>query len=156
MSWPTFSNEAPELAGRVRSCFEAHLHHVLATLRRDGSPRVSGTEVRWYDGHVWLGSMPRSSKGRDLRRDERFALHSAPVDVELTDGDARISGAAEEITDAGLIAEFLASLGNPDAPSDAELFRLQLSDASLITVADEKLHVVSWRAGEGVSHVERT
>ncbi len=170
MSWSTFSNEAPELAGRIRSRFEAHLHHVLATLRSDGSPRVSGTEVRWYDGDVWLGSMPNSMKGRDLRRDGRYAIHSAPVDLELVDGDARISGTAEEVTDVAAIAAFLASLVHTDAtgdtpdeasevhetPTDAELFRLDVTDASIVTVAGDKLHVVSWRPGAGVSHIERS
>ena len=156
MSWTTFSTDAPELADRIRARFEAHLHHVLATIRADGSPRVSGTEVRWYDDHVWLGSMPRSMKGWDLRRDRRFALHSAPVDLELLDGDARLSGTAVEITDVEVIAAFLASLGNPDAPGDAELFRLEVTGASIITVTGDKLNVVSWTPGGGVTHIERT
>ena len=37
----------PELAGRVRAAFDAHGHKVLATLRADGSPRVSGIEARF-------------------------------------------------------------------------------------------------------------
>jgi hypothetical protein len=40
----------------------------LATLRRDGSPRISGTEVEFTDGQVWLGMMPGSLKALDLRR----------------------------------------------------------------------------------------
>ena len=95
-------------------------------------------------------------KGWDLRRDRRFALHSAPVDLELLDGDARLSGTAVEITDVEVIAAFLASLGNPDAPGDAELFRLEVTGASIITVTGDKLNVVSWTPGGGVTHIERT
>jgi hypothetical protein len=39
----------PELAGRVRAAFDAHGHEVLATLRADGSPRVSGIEARFAE-----------------------------------------------------------------------------------------------------------
>ena len=67
---------------------------MLATLRRDGSPRISGIEVTFADGQLWLGMMPDSRKALDLQRDPRFALHSAPLDADLKDGDAKISGRA--------------------------------------------------------------
>ncbi|MBA3464363.1 MAG: pyridoxamine 5'-phosphate oxidase family protein, partial [Deltaproteobacteria bacterium] len=51
-------------------------HKTVATLRRDGSPRVSGTELTSYDGQLWLAGMPGALRFADLRRDPRFALHS--------------------------------------------------------------------------------
>jgi len=54
--------EATELAALARGFFDAHAHKTLATLRRDGSPRVSGTEVDFAEGELWLGSMWRSLK----------------------------------------------------------------------------------------------
>jgi hypothetical protein len=38
-TWKQFAAEAPDLAYAVRARFEAAKHHVLATLRADGSPR---------------------------------------------------------------------------------------------------------------------
>ena len=79
-NWSGVEAAAPELAARVRATMDAHKHKVLATLRRDGSPRVSGIEATFTDGELWLGMMPGSRKAADLRRDPRLALHSTSVD----------------------------------------------------------------------------
>ena len=87
----------PELALAVRARFEATKHHVLATLRSDGAPRVSGTEVIIGGDVLALGSMWRAVKALDLRRDGRFALHSNPGDGSMEGGDAKVSGTAVEL-----------------------------------------------------------
>jgi hypothetical protein len=79
-SWQEISRAAPDFEATVRAIFDAHKHKSLATLRQDGSPRISGTEANFVDGDLWLGSMWQSRKARDLLRDPRFALHSATVD----------------------------------------------------------------------------
>jgi hypothetical protein len=56
-SWSEFEAAAPELAADVRARLDAHKHKTLATLRRDGSPRISGTESQLIDGELWIGSM---------------------------------------------------------------------------------------------------
>ncbi|MDJ0111546.1 pyridoxamine 5'-phosphate oxidase family protein, partial [Rhodococcus erythropolis] len=38
VTWKQFSEEVPALAVAVQARFKAHKHHVLATLRKDGSP----------------------------------------------------------------------------------------------------------------------
>ena len=53
-TWEQFRTEAPDLADAIAARWAAHKHHVLATLRRDGSPRVSGTEVEIVDGRIDL------------------------------------------------------------------------------------------------------
>lgn len=55
-AWKQFEDEAPDLAALIWARFEAAETHVLATLRKDGSPRVSGSEVAflgpdWRPGH---------------------------------------------------------------------------------------------------------
>src|SRR5919198_2038313 len=79
-SWSEVEAQAPELAARARQIFDAHKHKTIATLRHDGSPRISGTELELEDGEMWLGSMWRSVKALDLQRDGRFALHSGSAD----------------------------------------------------------------------------
>ena len=98
-SWQDVERAEPEFAQRVRGLFDAHRHKTIATLRADGSPRISGIEAVFQDGQLTFGSMPRARKGTDLRRDPRFALHSATVDpVEGSEaqwpGEAKISGRA--------------------------------------------------------------
>src|SRR4051812_46440735 len=95
--WDDVAAAEPDFAERVRQVFEAHRHRTLATLRKDGSPRISGIEMEFADGEVWLGMMPDSLKARDLRRDPRLAVHSASEDPPADDpsawpGDAKLAG----------------------------------------------------------------
>ena len=152
-SFAEFSAQAPELAAAVRSRFEAHLHHVVATLRADGSPRVSGTEARFFEDDLYLGSMPASRKGADLRRDPRMALHAATVDVELVEGDAKLSGRAVEC-DRAEATRFLESLGNPEV-ADGEVFRVDITEAVLTRVQDDELRIDTWSPGAEVRTIRR-
>jgi hypothetical protein len=100
-AWREFEAAEPEFARRVRELFDAHKHKTMATLRADGSPRISGIETKFADGELTFGSMPRARKGADLKRDPRLALHSATVDpVEGAEadwpGEAKIAGRAVE------------------------------------------------------------
>jgi Pyridoxamine 5'-phosphate oxidase len=98
-AWQAVAEAAPEFAEQVRALFDAHRHKTIATVRADGSPRISGIEAVFENGELAFGSMPNSRKGADLRRDPRFALHSATVDpIEGSEaewpGEAKISGRA--------------------------------------------------------------
>ena len=85
----------------MQARFEDFRHHVLATLRTDGSPRLTGLEADFREGELWLGMMIGSRKALDLRRDPRFSLHANPgSDSETAGGDVRVSGRAVEVTDA--------------------------------------------------------
>lgn len=106
-AWSEFEAEAPDLAASVRAAFEAHKHKTIATLRRDGSPRISGTEATFVNGDIWLGSMPGARKAKDLRRDPRMALHSSTADETLSLGDAKVSGKAVEVDDPKAAAALL-------------------------------------------------
>jgi Pyridoxamine 5'-phosphate oxidase len=96
-AWPDVERAVPEFAQRVRGLFDTRRHKTIATLRADGSPRIFGIEAAFKDGELVFGSMPNARKGADLRRDPRFALHSATVDpVKGSEaqwpGEAKISG----------------------------------------------------------------
>jgi hypothetical protein len=103
-AWREFEAAEPEFARRVQGLFDAHKHKTMATLRADGSPRISGIETKFADGELTFGSMPNARKGADLERDPRLALHSAtvdPVDGSEADwpGEAKISGRAVDTGD---------------------------------------------------------
>jgi hypothetical protein len=98
-AWRDIERAEPEFAQRVRALFDSHRHKTIATLRADGSPRISGIEAVFEEGELVFGSMAGARKGADLRRDPRFALHSATVDpVKGSEaqwpGEAKISGRA--------------------------------------------------------------
>lgn len=143
-SWSEVTAAAPELAAAGEARFRAAKHHVVATLRRDGSPRVSGTEVEVGDGELRLGSMWQAVKARDLRRDGRFALHANPGDGSMAGGDAKVSGVAVEVPD-------------HEGTGTSHLFRLDVREVVLTSVHPDRdrLVIETWRPDEGYRRVER-
>jgi len=142
-SWGEIETQAPELAALARGFFEALRHKTLATIRRDGSPRISGTELEISDGEMWLGSMWRAVKALDLLRDPRFALHSGSPDPDAGwEGDAKLAGRAVDATAPG---------------ANAHRFRLDISEVVVVRLGDPRDHLVieSWHEGRGVSRLER-
>lgn len=143
--WGEVEAGAPEFARRVRERFDAGVHKTLATLRRDGAPRLSGTELEISDAEVTLGMMPGSVKLADVRRDPRVALHSPSADPDPADpsawaGEAKMSGRlvpADPPTD-------------PGAPPGSH-FRLSVTEVVLTAVGRPADHLVveSWHPAAG-------
>jgi hypothetical protein len=162
-TWSEVAAEVPDLAARSRARFEATGLGLVATLRRDGSPRISGVEPLFGEGEVWLGMMPGSRKAADLERDGRCALHAATVDKDVTEGDAKLSGIAHRVDDAATLGRFgtvfedatgadLSDLG------DFLLFTIDVRDLVLLTVAPERdaLHIEHWSPEAGYTLTRRT
>ena len=148
----------PEFAARVRAAFDAHAHKFLATLRADGSPRISGIEMSFVAGEPWLAGMPGSVKFADLRRDPRFALHSGSAEPEAFEADAKLSGRATEVTADDELRRFAEAAGVAPQNMDFVLFRVDLDQAVLVGLNDEKnaLLISSWRPGRGLTRTTRT
>jgi hypothetical protein len=134
--WAEVEASAPEFAGRVRELFQARKHKTLATLRRDGSPRISGIETQFESGDLWFGSMPESVKGQDVRRDPRVALHGPNTDPPeghpvSWSGEAKIAGVAVE---------------------EASRFRVDVTEVVLtrLNPAGDQLVIESWHPGRGL------
>lgn len=135
VAWREIEADAPEFAARVRALFQARKHKTMATLRADGSPRISGIETQIGE-QVTFGSMAASRKLADLKRDPRLALHSPSVDPPEDDpgawvGEAKISGRAVPTEDG---------------------FRVDITEVAL-TYLDGGLVIESWHPGRG--HVRR-
>ncbi len=148
-AWQDVEQAEPQFALRVRTLFDAHRHKTIATLRADGSPRISGIEAVFEDGELVFGSMPNARKGAELRRDPRFALHGATVDpVEGSEaqwpGEAKISGraiATGPITDPAHGERFHADI--------AEVVHTHLNEQAT------KLVIEWWTPTHGLRRIER-
>lgn len=148
-SWRDFEEAEPEFAQRVQRLFDAHQHKTIATLRADGSPRISGIEAEFVDGELTFGSMPHARKGLDLMRDPRFALHGATVDpVKGAEadwpGEVKVSGRA-------------VLTGPSTEGAEGDQFRADV-DEVVHTHLDEKatmLVVEWWTPSCGLRRVER-
>jgi hypothetical protein len=151
-SWSDFEAAAPMLAAAVRQRLDAHVHKTLATVRASGAPRISGTESQFSHGELWIGSMPDARKARDLQRDPRFALHSGSADPPEWEGDAKLAGVVEEITDPQCRREVIGS-----EHGDSHLFRLDLREVSTVGLDDArtKLVIRVWTPERGVRTIER-
>jgi hypothetical protein len=159
-TWSEFEAAAPELAARARELFLAQKHLTIATLRRDGGPRISGIECMFVDGDLWFGSMKNAVKARDLQRDPRFALHSGTGDASQWEGnaaawhgDAKLSGRVEE---EGHGKRRTAVMGS--AHGDAHLFRAEIEEVVVVSLGgDPPDHMLidSWREGQGLQQIKR-
>ncbi|MFJ3303452.1 pyridoxamine 5'-phosphate oxidase family protein [Streptomyces sp. NPDC086549] len=155
MNWAYFSTAEPGLAKIAEERFGAFRHHVLATLRKDGSPRTTGLEVRFHDGELWLGMMPGSLKALDLNRDPRFALQANPGEgTGMGGGDVRICGRAVGVDDPEVKA---ADVKEVEPPQPFHLFRTELTEVVRTYVEDDKYLVTQvWKPGEPVRTLKRT
>lgn len=142
--WEEIAAAEPEFAGAAQAFMDAGTHKTIATLRRDGSPRISAIEAYFEDGDLWFGSMLRAVKALDLRRDPRFALHSMSPDPSSWKGDTKIAGRATEVE-------------RPGRRSDAHWFRADIDEVVVIRVRDDRkaLVIESWHEGRGLSRRER-
>jgi uncharacterized pyridoxamine 5'-phosphate oxidase family protein len=103
MSWKTLESQAPDMAEFSRRRLHNKVAY-LATIRKDGSPRVHPFTPIIGEGHFFVFMEPTSPKGYDLRRDNRFAIHCSVTDTSGESGEVIITGKAKFIEDPELRA----------------------------------------------------
>jgi hypothetical protein len=147
-AWKDVEQADPEFAARVRGLFDAGRHKTIATLRADGSPRISGIECEFADGDLRFGSMPGARKGADLRRDPRFALHGPTFHPEEGNeagwpGEAKVAGRAV--------------LSGPAGEPAGEVFVADISEVVITRLNPEAtlLVIESWTPQRGRHVAER-
>ena len=72
---------------------------LVATIRRDGTPRLSPVEPFVLDGDLWLSMMWQSTKARDLLRDPRILVHSVITSRDGAEGEVKLRGSARDEPD---------------------------------------------------------
>ena len=150
--WSEVEAAEPAFAARVRELFDAEKHKTIATVRADGGPRISGIEVEFAEGELTFGSMPHARKGADLRRDPRFALHSASVappegQEALWAGDAKVAG----------LAVLAGPIEGDGEAATGELYRADLREVVLtrLNPTATRLRIEWWTPEKGLQSVER-
>jgi hypothetical protein len=152
-AWKVIEQAEPEFAGRVQRLFDAGRHKTIATLRADGSPRISGIECEFADGDLRFGSMTGARKGADLKRDPRFALHGPAFHPQMGKendwpGEAKIAGRA-----------ILAGPVTNEASQqpDGDMFTADITEVVITGLNPEatKLVLESWTPERGLWRVER-
>lgn len=130
----------------MRALLASRKHLTMATLRRDGSPRISGTEVEFAGGQLRIGSMAGAVKALDLRRDPRVAIHGPTEDPPAAGaaawkGESKIAGIAIEV----------------ESGSTAHRFLIDIQEAVItrLNEAGNRLVVESWTEGRGYRIIER-
>ena len=157
-TWSDVRAAAPDLAKAVQARFDATGLGLLASLRRDGSPRISPVEPFFVD-ELWLGMMDGSRKAADLLRDPRFALHSATADKEVKEGDAKLTGRVVVADDPDSITAFRRGFSEHTGydPGEApfHLFRADVTEISFLKPGGDHLVIEWWKEGEAPQRVER-
>lgn len=151
--WQEFAAVAPRIAEVFarRHAATGNLC-MLGTLRPDGFPRISPMEPRLFEGQLWIGGMPGTAKFEDLLLDPRFCLHTATVDTEVKEGDAKVWGTVEDVQDAALHERFAEALFEETGfdlrgREFEHLFATHVTGASAVEVRAGHLDVTVWREG---------
>ncbi len=151
MNWQDFKNSAPLIGALAQEAFDDQHLAILATLRRDGWPRVSPCEVYFVDGELMVGMMPGSNKIADLRRDSRISVVNGQESREPKRGDVKLYGRAREVFDRGQRARFgdeQEAVIDWRPPDEAPIFALDIQRASYISFGKER-RLLRWTPETG-------
>jgi hypothetical protein len=154
--WREFRDEEPGFAARVEAVLREHVHLTMATIRKDGAPRISGNEIRFIGDEVYLAGMVGSRRFADLRRDPRVAVHSGSLGGAGWRADAKFSGLATEVVDEAV--KDAARAGGGEPPGPFEMFAIGLTEVTWVGIAPdppERLVIETWRPGTGLLRHER-
>jgi hypothetical protein len=156
VTWRQFEERRPDLgeAGRALLYQFGVGLAFLATVRRDGGPRVHPICPQIYEGRLFAFLIP-SPKRNDLVRDARYALHSYPTptneDAFYLTGEARCvadEAVVGEVRDQFMTERKLAE--PPPGADEEELFEFLIETCLLTRTTGhldyEPKHTI-WRVG---------
>ncbi len=154
-SWRELAADVPELGVAAEPLLRDFTLAYLATVRRDGGPRVHPVTITLHDGDLYVFVVGATPKRADLQRDGRYALHSFPrfpngtID-SYVDDELVLRGTAVAIGDAAL-REAVACVHNDTVHDGDVLFRLDVDHAQYKTRRDGRAVYARWpsRAAPG-------
>jgi len=147
LTWGEFAALQPEMAEFGLKRLEYRVMY-LATLRKNGCPRVHPFTPFVRSGHLFAFMEPVSPKGLDLQRGGLYAMHSLVTDMNGTNGEFAIAGRAELVTDPSI--RDLAVRGCPYSPRDRYIcFEFKLEDCMTNTYANGVPNIRHWKEKAG-------
>jgi hypothetical protein len=153
MRWSEMESAEPGLAGLGRQRLLAPGVVLVATIRRDGTPRLSPVEPFLMDGDLWLCMLWHSTKATDLLRDPRILVHGVITSRDGGEGEFKIRGTARAEHDPHVQSRYAeavtASLGWSPTPDRSHLFAVGIDEMTFIRYNDATgdQHVAMWPPG---------
>jgi len=150
VDWSEVERRQPALAGLGRRRLLDPGVVLVATIRADGTPRVSPVEPFALDGKLWLSMLWHSRKAADLLRDPRILVHSVITSRDGGEGEFKIRGTARTEDDPDVQARYAAavgaSLGWTPEPGRFHLFAVAIGQVTFIRYDDATgdQYVVQW------------
>jgi hypothetical protein len=136
MHWHELVDRQPRLVEVARARLLEPGVVLVATVRKDGTPRLSPVEPFVLDGDLLLSMLWGSFKARDLQRDPRVLVHSIVTGREGAEGELKLRGSAVEEGDLSRQRRYAdavsVSLGWQPEPGRFHLFSLDISDVTFI------------------------
>jgi hypothetical protein len=153
MRWSSVEREQPRLARAGRQRLIEPGVVLVATIRRDGTPRLSPVEPYVLDGELWLSMMPGSTKARDLDRDSRVLVHSVITNRDGGEGEFKVRGVVRDEPSRPVQERYAAavasSLGWEPVPGRFRLFAVDIRDITVVRYDDATgdQFVTRWPSG---------
>jgi Pyridoxamine 5'-phosphate oxidase len=150
MRWSEMQGGQPGLAALGRQRLLEPGVVLVATIRSDGTPRISPVEPFVMDGDLWLSMMWQSKKAADLLRDPRVLVHSVVTGRDGGEGEFKIRGTASSEQDPAVqrryAQEVAGSLGWSPDPGRFHLFAVRIGEVAFIRYDDATgdQHVAMW------------
>ena len=154
MHWSDLEQTQPRLAELGKERLIGPGVVLVATIRRDGTPRLSPVEPYLLDGDLWLSMMWQSTKARDLLRDPRILVHSVITGRDGAEGEFKIRGTARTENDPGPQRRYAdavaANLGWNPVPGRFHLFAVDIGAVSYLRYdpgGSGDQHTALWPSG---------
>lgn len=140
MDWSELERLQPGLAGLGRRRLLEPGVVLVATIRGDGTPRISPVEPFVLDGVLWLSMLWQSRKAADLLRDPRILVHSVITNRDGGEGEFKIRGTARAETSPQVWRRYAsavdAALGWSPEPGRFHLFAVVIGEVTFIRYDD--------------------
>ncbi len=152
MHWSDLVSEQPSLAQLAYEKLIKPGVLLVGTVRRDGSPRISGVEPLIMDGQLWLSMLRDSMKARDLHRDQRLVLNSIVIGLEPA-VEVKVRGVAQPESDHPVQERYAAAvpreIGWQPVVGRFALFSVKIDEVSYLGYDPEThgQHFAHWPSG---------
>ena len=140
MSWKVFEQASPKLAALAYEKLDRKIAY-LATLKKDGSPRLHPITPFIGNGLLFMFTEPSSPKIKDLRRDGCYAMHCS-VGSEGPLVEVLVSGEAVEISNPDIREQVESIAASPVVIDSYVLFEFSVKRVLVVEYDEERKPVI--------------